>query len=387
MIPYSRQSITEEDIQAVTATLRSAWLTQGPVVPGFEEAIAERVGAKHAVACSSGTAALHMACEAMKVTGKRVWTSPNSFLASATAPVLAGARVGFVDIDLSTGLMDMGLLRQKLKTSTPQEWPDLVIPVHFAGNSVDMQALADLAEEYGFRVLEDAAHALGGSYKGEPVGSCRWSDACTYSFHPVKSITCGEGGMVTTNDDALAGRLRMLRSHGVTKDPSQFQLRDQPPWAYEMQALSNNYRLTDIAASLGLSQLKRLDELVAMRQEVLWRYTQLFEPPVHLVTAPDGVETAGHLAVIRIAGCSRPQQVILYETLQNHGIASQLHYIPIHTQPFMRWCAPIADPLSNSLKWAESCLSLPCYPGLSAREQELVHGAVMAGLKAAGLFS
>ena len=263
-VPYGRQSINEADIEAVVNILRSPFLTQGPVVPSFEKAVATTVRANYGIATNSATSALHIACLALGLgPGKRLWTSPNTFVASANCARYCGADVDFVDIEASTGLMSISALSSKLQLAESNgTLPDVVVPVHLCGTSCDMESIGLLAQRYGFTVLEDASHAIGGFYQNEPVGNCRFSHICVFSFHPVKIITTGEGGMATTNNSELASKMLALRSHGVEKDPSRFELIPYGPWSYEQQSLGFNYRMTDIQAALGLSQLNRLHEFV-----------------------------------------------------------------------------------------------------------------------------
>lgn len=386
MIPYSCQFIGEEDIEAVVEVMRGDRLTQGETVPAFEEAVAQKVGASYAVACSSGTAALHIACAALLEPGDIVWTSPNSFLASANGPLMAGAEVDFVDIDPDTGLMDLVELGRRLEAAPANERPALVIPVHYAGASVDMKHLEALADAYDFGVLEDAAHALGGRFLDEPVGSCKWSNGCIFSFHPVKSITTGEGGMVTTNNWAMAQAMRELRNHGVTRERDKFKRNNQPPWAYEMQSLGNNYRMTDMQAALGITQLKKLDGFVAARNEILETYRVLFaDLPVRVIPVPPNVYSAAHLAVIRLQEASPEQQQTVYEVLLANGVGSQVHYIPIHTQPYYERLGFMPYDFPNSVQWAESVLSLPLYPLLRDDMQYQVRKALCVALDEAGL--
>ena len=263
-IPYGRQSITETDISAVVDVLRSPLLTQGNVVPAFEAAISKKVDSTYAVAVNSATSALHLACLALGLSsGDYIWTSPVTFVASANCGRYCGAKVDFVDINPSTGLMDINNLKVKLEQAKiDKKLPKIIIPVHLAGTSCDMSAIAVLARQYGFFVIEDASHAIGGRYQSAPVGNCKYSDITVFSFHPVKIITTGEGGLATTNDPHLAQRMVDLRSHGVTKDAGRFEYPSPGPWSYEQQSLGFNYRLTDFQAALGISQLNRLDDII-----------------------------------------------------------------------------------------------------------------------------
>ena len=272
-IPYGSQTITEADIEAVIAVMRSSFLTQGPAVPAFEKAVAAKVKAAHGVAVNSATSALHIACLALGlVPGDRLWTTPITFVASANCGLYCGASVDFVDIDPATGLMSVEALEQKLQVAERGgTLPKVVVPVHLAGSSCDMAAIGALAQRYGFAVLEDASHAIGGRYQGEPVGNCRHSDITVFSFHPVKIITTGEGGLATTNDEQLAQTMAELRSHGIVREPERFERPPAGPWVYEQQQLGFNYRMTDLQASLGLSQLKRLEQIVAERNRLQLR--------------------------------------------------------------------------------------------------------------------
>ena len=288
-LPYGRQTISEDDIAAVVNVLRSPYLTQGPTVPAFEQAVAAIVGANYSVAVNSATSALHVACLALGLEpGDRLWTSPITFVASANCARYCGAAVDFVDIDPATGLMSTAALAAKLEQAELKgTLPKVVVPVHLCGTSCDMASIAALADRYGFAVLEDASHAIGGCYQGEPVGNCRHSAICVFSFHPVKIITSAEGGMATTNDGHLAQRMADLRSHGITKDPHRFELSAQGPWNYEQQDLGFNYRMTDLQAALGLSQLQRLNKIVAERQRLLEKYRQMLVGlPLELLRIP-----------------------------------------------------------------------------------------------------
>jgi UDP-4-amino-4,6-dideoxy-N-acetyl-beta-L-altrosamine transaminase len=317
-IPYGRQSVNEKDVAAVCRVLRSDFLTQGPAGPAFEMAVAEYCGARQAVAVNSGTAALHLACLALGVgAGDRVWTSPITFVASANCAVYCGAEVDFVDIDPQTYNLNVERLKEKLEQArVGGRLPKVVIPVHLAGQACDLAAIYDLAQEYGFRILEDACHALGGRYRGEPVGNGRYSDITVFSFHPVKTITTGEGGMALTNDQDLANRLVRLRTHGLTRDPLEMTHPPDGPWYYQQLELGFNYRLTDIQAALGLSQLERLDAFVAQRHVLARRYDELLAglPVVTPWQHPD-TSSGWHLYVIRLPGSRHRRQSPLYPGL------------------------------------------------------------------------
>jgi UDP-4-amino-4,6-dideoxy-N-acetyl-beta-L-altrosamine transaminase len=374
-IPYGRQTITEADIAAVEAVLRGPFLTQGPAVPAFEEAVAARVTARYAVAANSATSALHLACRALGLSpGDRLWTTPITFVASANCGRYCGAEVDFVDIDPSTALMSVAALEQKLEqASRSGTLPQVLVPVHLCGTSCDMAAIADLAQRYGVAVLEDASHAIGGHYRGEPVGNCRYSDISVFSFHPVKIITTAEGGLATTNDSQLAQRMADLRSHGITKDEAHFERPAPGPWSYEQQDLGFNYRLTDLQAALGLSQLERLESIVAERQRLLDVYRQkLASLPVRLLEIPPSVSSALHLAVIRLHDTDTQHHRRVFEGLRAAGIGVQLHYSPVHLQPYYRRLGFSEGDFPEAEAYARNAISLPLYPGLQLQEQERV---------------
>jgi UDP-4-amino-4,6-dideoxy-N-acetyl-beta-L-altrosamine transaminase len=331
-LPYGRQTITEADIESVVAVLRSPFLTQGPAVPAFERAVAAKVGASHALAVNSATSALHIACLALGLgPGDRLWTSPITFVASANCGRYCGADVDFVDIEPSTGLMSVAALEQKLQQAEQDgTLPKVVVPVHLAGSSCDMAANGALAERYGFGLLEDASHAIGGRYQGEPVGNCRHSAITVFSYHPVKIVTTGEGGLATTNDPLLAQRMAELRSQGIVRGAERFGRPAAGPWVYEQQHLGINYRITDIQAALGLSQLKKLNEIVAERNQQLQRYWELLaDLPVQLLEVAKEVLSSVHLAVIRLQLAIAEQHRQVFESLRATGIAVQLHYSPV----------------------------------------------------------
>lgn len=376
-LPYGRQTISEADIEAVVAVLRSPFLTQGPAVPAFEQAVAAKVGAAYGVATNSATSALHIACLALGLgPGDRLWTSPITFVASANCGRYCGADLDFVDIHPATGLICTTALANKLKLAEANgTLPKVVVPVHLAGSSCNMEVIGQLAELYGFAVLEDASHAIGGSYQGEPVGNCRYSAISVFSFHPVKIITTGEGGLATTNDPLLAQRMAELRSHGITKDPSRFEQPAPGPWSYEQQQLGFNYRITDIQAALGLSQLQRLDEMVAERNRQLQRYRGLLadlDLPVQLLEVPEDVLSSVHLAVIRLDQVSAQEHRQVFEGLRAAGICVQLHYSPVHLQPYYRAMAFMEGEFPEAEAYASNAISLPLYPGLHAADQQRV---------------
>lgn len=380
MIPYGRQSISEADIEAVTAVLRSDFLTQGPAVPAFEDAVASLCGAKHAVAMNSATSALHLACLALGVgPGDRVWTSPLTFVASSNAALYCGAEVDFVDVDERTYNLCSGRLAEKLERAAAAGMlPKVVIPVHLAGQSCDMAAIHAAASRHGVRIIEDASHAIGGSYRGKPVGNCEFSDIAVFSFHPVKIVTTGEGGMAMTNDDQLAQLMRLDRTHGITRDPDLMQHDDAGAWYYEQQRLGYNYRMTDICAALGLSQLSRIEEFLARRREIAAAYDAAFaDLPVKTPWQQPDTDSAWHLYVIRIdrQRVTRSRREI-FDALRDAGIGVNLHYIPVYRQPYYRELGFGQGHCPNAEAYYAEAISLPMYPGLSDEEQQQVIGAV-----------
>ncbi len=376
MIPYGRQDISEADIQAVVDVLRSDFLTQGPAVPAFEKAVAGYCRAQHAAAVSSATSALHIACLALGVgPGDRVWTSPNTFVASANCALYCGAEVDFVDIDPRTWNLSVPRLREKLAQAKKEgRLPKVVVPVHFSGQPTEQEVIWDLAQEYGFRVLEDAAHAIGASRNGEPVGSCRWSDITVFSFHPVKIITTGEGGMALTNDDALAERMVMLRSHGITREASRFAHASLGPWYYEQQMLGFNYRMTDIQAAMGTSQLVRLCGYIERRNVLAQRYDHaLRDLPLQLPTVQAENRSAFHLYVVRLkhnATDKAHRQV--FESLRQRGIGVNLHYMPVHLQPYYRDLGFAPGQCPEAEAHGQEAITLPMYSALTDQQQDQV---------------
>ncbi len=382
MIPYGRQSISEEDIAAVVEVLRSDWITQGPSIDRFEQGLAAYCGARHGVLVSNATAALHLACLALGVgKGSLVWTSPNTFLASANCALYCGAEVDFVDIDPATYNMSVPELERKLVAAKAAgRLPQVVIPVHFAGQSCDMAGIARLAREYGFRVVEDASHAVGADYLDGKVGSCQYSDIAIFSFHPVKILTTGEGGMLMTNDAALHQQLARLRSHGMVRTPEL--AAEHGPWYYEQQDLGYNFRMTDIQAALGLSQLRRLDEFVARRRALAARYDSLLAglplrtPQQH----PDG-RSAYHLYPIWIdeAAAGKSRRAV-FDALRGAGIGVNVHYIPVPNQPYYQRLGFRPGQFPAAERYYNGAISLPMYFSLSEAEQDQVVAAVKKAL-------
>ncbi len=380
MIPYGRQDISEEDIQAVTDVLRSDFLTQGKLVPAFERAVASYCTAKLGVAVNSATSALHVACLALGV-GKEdiVWTSPITFVASANCAIYCGATVDFVDIDSRTYNMSVEALQKKLITAKKAgKLPKVVIPVHLAGQSCDMESIFRLSKEYGFAIIEDASHCIGGKYKGVPIGSCRYSSIAVFSFHPVKIITTGEGGMATTNDPVLAKRMAHFRSHGIVRYADEMTHEPDGPWFYQQIDLGFNYRMTDIQAALGLSQLKRLDDFVAKRHEIAKRYNEILtEPWLTLPWQDPDTYSAFHLYIIRVQE-NNPivNHLQLFTMLRSAGILVNLHYIPVYRHPFyQRMGFDVADFPEAESYYAEA-ISLPMFTTLTAEQQDIVAACV-----------
>jgi UDP-4-amino-4,6-dideoxy-N-acetyl-beta-L-altrosamine transaminase len=375
-IPYGRQDVAADDIEAVVAVLRSDWLTQGPTVPRFETALATYCGARHAVAVNSATAALHIACRAIGLgPGDRLWTSPNTFVASANCALYCGAEVDFVDIDPRTYNMSVDALAEKLEAAEADgRLPKIVAPVHFGGQSCDMARIGALAERFGFRIIEDAAHAVGGKYLGAPVGNCRYSDIAVFSFHPVKVITTGEGGAALTNDPELAERMARLRSHGITQDPRRMQGEPDGPWFYQEIELGWNYRMTDIAAALGISQLRRLDEYVERRTALAARYHRLLaNSGLSLPWIDPRCASAWHLYVVGWnEEASRLSRREAFVELRRRGIGVQVHYIPVHTQPVFRALGFKVGQFPNAEAYYARALTIPLYPGLAEDQQDAV---------------
>ncbi|MCU0926266.1 MAG: UDP-4-amino-4,6-dideoxy-N-acetyl-beta-L-altrosamine transaminase [Hydrogenophaga sp.] len=390
-IPYATQSINEDDLRAVNEVLTSGWLTQGPAGPRFEKAFAERHGVAHAVGVSNATAGLHIACLALGAgPGKRVWTSPNSFVASANCALYCGAEVDFVDIDPVTRNMSVPALTAKLEQAERDgQLPTIVIPVHFAGLPCDLAPLRLLADQHGFKLLEDASHAVGASYNGQPIGS-RYADASVFSFHPVKIITTGEGGMVTTQDAALARRLQLLRSHGITRTPGEMELQGPMPgpWYYEQATLGFNYRLTDIQSALGYSQLQKLDRFHAARERLADRYDQLLaglplKLPARAPSASSSARSSWHLYVVEVLpGAGVADRETVFQRLWDANIAVNVHYIPIHTQPYYRARGFRPGQFPAAEAYYAGAISIPLFPTLTDTQQDHVVTELQKALKA-----
>ena len=376
MIPYGRQSIDAADIDAVVEVLKSDFLTQGPAVPRFEQALAAYCGAAHGVAVCNATAALHLACLALDLgPGDTLWTSPITFVASANAALYCGAGVDFVDIDSRTYNISVNALEAKLEQAERNgRLPKIVMPVHLTGQSAEMRPIAELARRYGFKIIEDASHAVGASYGNGPVGDCRHSDIAVFSFHPVKIITTGEGGMAMTNDAELAHRMALLRTHGVTRDPARLRNPSEGGWYYEQLALGFNYRMTDIQAALGFSQLRRLDGLVARRRQLAARYDEAFAglPLVRPWQHPDTV-SSWHLYVIRGDAALHASA---FARLRDAGIGVNLHYIPVPREPYYRDVGFDPADWPEAERYYAEAITLPLYPAMTDDQQEEIVAAV-----------
>ena len=377
-IPYGHQDIAQEDIQAVVKVLESDWLTQGPSIEEFERSVATYCGATYALAVSNATAALHIACLAAGLQeGKQLWTSPNTFVASANCGRYCGAKVDFVDIDSNTYNLSVTKLEEKLKAGAT---PDCIIPVHFSGQSCDMEPIYNLCQKYGVKtIIEDASHAIGGEYHGGKIGNCRYSDMTVFSFHPVKIVTTGEGGMVLTNREDLYQSLLRLRSHGITRDAELMTESSHGPWYYQQIELGYNYRMTDLQAVLGCSQMKRIDAFIAKRREVAERYDQAFSNNRDIITPAQekyGL-SAWHLYVIQVPEDKRKE---VFLRLRENGIGVNVHYIPVHTQPYYRGLGYNEGDFQQAEAYYAGAISLPMYYGLTMEEQDFVIEAVKEAL-------
>jgi len=384
-IPYARQSIAQADIDAVSAVLRSEYLTQGPAIERFERSVCAYTGAAHAVAVTSGTAGLHLAALACGLgPGDVLWTVPNTFAASANCARYCGADVDFVDIDPASFNIDVTALERKLETAHKDgRLPKAIVAVHFGGMPCDLEEIGTLAQRYGFRVIEDASHAIGAEYRGQRIGTCTYSDVVVMSFHPVKIVTTGEGGMVLTNDAELYGRLALLRTHGITRDPALMDGPSDGPWYYQQIELGFNYRLTDIQATLGTSQLDRIDAFIARRRELAARYAGLLEDvPVAVQATPVDRRSAWHLYPIQLAGdADGTLRRRVYDALTGAGIRVNVHYIPVHTQPYYRRLGFRSGDFPRAETYYRRALSLPMYYELSDEDQDRVVAALRAALR------
>jgi UDP-4-amino-4,6-dideoxy-N-acetyl-beta-L-altrosamine transaminase len=376
MIPYGRQDISQVDIDSVVEVLNSDFLTQGPVLPRFEKAVAVHVGAKHALAVNSATSALHIACLALGLgPGDWLWTSPITFVASANCGLYCGAKVDFVDIDpdsynLSHQALEFKLAEAEIKGKLPK----ILVAVHMCGQPCHMAAIYALGQKYGFKIIEDASHAIGGKYKGDFIGSCRYSDITIFSFHPVKIITTAEGGMVLTNNDRLAAEMELLRSHGITRNSAQMTHAPDGPWYYQQIQLGFNYRMTELQAALGLSQMQRLNAFVARRHELSRRYDQLLaDLPLHTPLRDADSYSGLHLYVIRLQlDKITKSRIQVFEAMRNRGIGVNIHYIPVHTQPYYMSLGFKMGDYPQSEKYYSEAMSLPLFQTLSDEQLEEV---------------
>jgi UDP-4-amino-4,6-dideoxy-N-acetyl-beta-L-altrosamine transaminase len=379
MIPYGRQSISEADIQAVVDVLQSEYLTQGPAVPAFEALVAKYCNVSHAIAVNSATSGLHIACLALGVgEGDIVWTSPITFVASANCALYCGAKVEFVDIDPKSYNISIEQLTIKLAEAEKSgTLPKVIIPVHLSGQPCEMKSIYNLAKLYGVSVIEDASHAIGAEYQNEPVGNCKYSDITVFSFHPVKIITTGEGGMSVTNSPELARKMQLLRSHGITREPSEMTHNPDGPWYYQQISLGFNYRMTDIQAALGISQLQKLDTFVNRRRELAKRYDLKLKdlPIIKPWQSPEG-SSAWHLYIIRLKLNEIKSHRIVFEALRNAGIGVNLHYIPIYSQPYFQQFGYDSKQYPQAQTYYAEAISLPIYVGLTNQLQDQVITAI-----------
>ncbi|WP_025647165.1 MULTISPECIES: UDP-4-amino-4,6-dideoxy-N-acetyl-beta-L-altrosamine transaminase [unclassified Psychrobacter] len=386
MIPYGRQDISQQDIDAVVEVLQSDFLTQGPKVPAFEKSVMDACNAKYAVAVNSATSALHIACLALGLAkGDWLWTTPNTFVASANCGLYCGAQVDFVDIDPRTYNMSAKALEQKLIIAEQEgTLPKVVIPVHFSGQPCDMAAIHALSQKYGFKVIEDASHAIGGKYKDEPIGNCRYSDITVFSFHPVKIVTTAEGGIAVTNDPELAEQLNLLRSHGITRDEGLMTKPADGPWYYQQIELGYNYRMTDMQAALGVSQMQRLDEYVAKRHNLAERYNQLLKDlPITLPWQIEDSYSGLHLYVIRLQlDKISKTHLEVFNGMREAGILVNLHYIPVHLQPYYQEMGFNEDQFPEAEQYYKEAISLPMFPTMTEDQQNQVVSSLKSILEA-----
>lgn len=372
MIPYGRQIISDDDIECIVDVLKSDYLTQGPKVPTFERAVANYCNAQHAVAFNSATSALHIACLALNVgDGDIVWTSPISFVASANCALYCDAHIDFVDIDLTTGNMCVEALATKLvRAKELNKLPKVVIAVHLAGQSCDMQAIHRLSLQYNFQIIEDASHAIGAKYLGHPVGNCAYSDITVFSFHPVKIITTAEGGMAVTNNRELQQRLSLLRSHGITADPAQMEGENHGPWYYEQVALGFNYRMSELHAALGISQLQLLDKFVEKRNQLAQIYAKQFDAlDISYLAVSSDCYSSYHLFVLQLdTDCAETHKRVITD-LREQKVFAHVHYIPIHLQPYYQKLGFKQGDFPNAELYYQQAVTIPLYPDLKPEQQ------------------
>jgi len=385
MIPYGKQDINQADIDSVVDVLQSDFLTQGPQVPLFEKKVSDYCGSKFGVAVNSATSALHVACLALGLgKGDWLWTSPNTFVASANCGLYCGSRIDFVDIDpLTYNLSTEELEKKLIQAKKDNKLPKIVIPVHFAGQSCDMQKIHSLSKEYGFKIIEDASHAIGGRYLDKPIGGCQYSDITVFSFHPVKIITTAEGGLATTNDKELSERMQLFRSHGVTRDPELMTKESAGGWYYQQVDLGFNYRMTELQAALGVSQMERLDEFVALRHKCQVRYDELLID-LSITTPYQDLNSysALHLYPIRIQiDKVKSTRKEIFEALRKNDIGVNVHYIPVHTQPYYENMGFRKGDYPNAENYYESAISIPLFHVMTFEQQDQVIAALEKVLK------
>lgn len=376
MIPYGKQEITQQDIDAVVDVLKSDFLTQGPQVPAFEEALKAHTSAQYSLVVNSATSALHIACLALELgQGDKLWTTPVTFVASANCGLYCGAEVDFVDIDPQTYNMSISALEAKLiQAKASNTLPKVIVPVHLCGQSCDMKAIYKLSKEYGFKIIEDASHAIGGRYLDKPIGCCEYSDITVFSFHPVKIVTTAEGGAVMTNSQELANKMALYRSHGITRDADKMQNESHGGWYYEQVDLGFNYRMTELQAALGVTQMTRLDDFVSARHKLATRYNQLLsELPITLPYQLEGTYSGLHLFVIRL----KLDEISLthkqvFDALRDNGIGVNLHYIPVHTQPYYQAMGFSDGDFPESERYYQEAISLPMFHGMTEEQQDTV---------------
>ena len=389
MIKYSQQDISEEDIKAVIDALKGEVVTQGPLLPKFESIFSNKVSAKYSIATNSATSALHLSCMALGLKKNDiVWTSPISFVASSNCAIYCGAKVDFVDIEPSTALMDINLLKEKLeKAEREGKLPKIIIPVHLAGTSCDMKQIKELSDKYGFSIIEDASHAVGAKYLNEPVGCCKYSDISVFSFHPVKIITTLEGGVAVTNDYHLAEEISLLRGHGITREEKNFEFKTPGPWYYEQQKLGFNYRFNEIQAALGISQLSRLNIFLKKRHNLMANYREAFNAfdNINFLDEPVGTYSAYHLAIISLLEATKKQHLDIFKYMRERDIFVQLHYWPIHLNPYYQRLGFSYGDFPNAEKYGVTSFSLPLYTSLENEVQEKVIKILKEGLVKFGL--
>lgn len=385
MIPYGRQTISQDDVEAVVKVLKSDFLTQGPMVPEFEKAVAEKVGAKYAVTTNSATSALHLACLAIGLqAGDILWTSPITFVASANCALYCGAAVDFVDIDERTYNMCPIALETKLNIASQSGvLPKAIVAVHMCGQACDMRAIWQIAQRFGVSVIEDASHAIGGKYENSYIGGCQYSDVTVFSFHPVKIVTTAEGGMALTNSNAIANRMRRLRTHGITRDSDEMSDGEGEPWFYEQLELGFNYRMTDLQAALGINQLKKLDDFVSNRKKTAQKYDKaLAALPVIVPWQLNDAQSAWHLYVVRVdANKTTVSRKSIFNYMRKSGIGVNVHYIPVHTQPYFRRFGFERGDFPIAERYYEEAISLPIYPEFSENDFQTVIDCLQAAIQ------